>query len=146
MPLISQIAGKLASGYLDASPKSDMVLDLPCCFTWIRVVPGGILIDLIAYDNIVVAGFALPMTGRVSAAVSKVFRSDGAYWKVVVPFDNNCFLTLRQSCAVPYCFHKNLLVFDAAAALAERAEDRLDGFEFLAIEPRRVGQMQNRHS
>ena len=82
-----------------------MILDLLRGLARVGVVPGRILVDLIAYHDVVVTRLSLPMTEGVSFAIANVFRADRRYWKVVVSFDNNRLLALRKSCAFPYCFH-----------------------------------------
>ena len=71
-----------------AAPERHVVFDLLRGCLGFRVIPCGVVIHRFIHDNIVVARFPLPRTGRMGVAVPKEFTVDRFRRKIMVPFDN----------------------------------------------------------
>src|SRR5439155_337972 len=65
------------------------------------VVPGGVAIDGVADDHVVVAGDTLPVTGGVRLARPQVLAPNVIDRKVLVALDNGRVRALRNDSAVP---------------------------------------------
>jgi hypothetical protein len=68
-------------------PECDVILDILCCIFRHRIKPGGILVDLTANDNVVIARRSLPTTNRMGFARLEEFFPDRVVREILVAFD-----------------------------------------------------------
>lgn len=71
-----------------------MVADRLRRLTGVGIGPGRILVRLPVNDDIVVAGQALPMAGRVRLAGPEELRFDRLAWEVVIALDDDARVAL----------------------------------------------------
>src|SRR5260370_3281082 len=69
----------------------------------VGVVPGGVSVDLVADNDVVVAGHPLPMAGSVAVAWANVFLPHVSKREVLIALDNDCVRAFRQHSVVPGC-------------------------------------------
>ena len=77
--------------------KGHIIFDLSRLIFGLRIIPGGITFDVITDDNIKIVGLAFPGAYSVFVAFLEVFIFDGFRWKIMVAFDDNRLITLRQN-------------------------------------------------
>src|SRR5260370_40527377 len=72
---------------------------------WTRflVDPGGVSVDLVTDNDVVVAGKSLPMAGRVAVTAAQVLVAHVSQRKVLIALHDHCICALRQDGVVPSC-------------------------------------------
>ena len=83
------------------APEGDVVLDVGSSSARRRVVEGSTLVALAVDLDVVVAGNTLPCACGVPRRVDEILTVDGLAREVVVPFDDDRFVTLGEYDAVP---------------------------------------------
>ncbi len=77
--------------------KGHIIFDLSSLIFGLRIIPGGITFDIITDDNMIIMSLAFPGAYSVFVAFLEVFIFDGFRWKIMVAFDDNCLIALRQN-------------------------------------------------
>src|SRR5260370_16103684 len=67
----------------------------------VGVVPCGVSVDLVADNDVVVAGHPLPMAGSVAVAWANVFLPHVSKRGVLIALDNDCVRAFRQHSVAP---------------------------------------------
>src|SRR5260370_8663527 len=72
---------------------------------WTRflVEPGGVSVDLVTDNDVVVAGKSLPVAGRVAVTAAQVLLAHVSQRKVLIALHDNRICALRQDSVVPGC-------------------------------------------
>ena len=98
---------------LDALPKRQPPLDVGRRILGLRIIPGGILVDRAACNDVVIMRGALPAADAGSGAWAEQRRIDGVRWKIVVILDDDRRIALAEQGAVPFCLGHCLSPVDA---------------------------------
>src|SRR6266498_1542188 len=96
-------------GYLDTMPKCDKIAKvstnpLDSAIFWSRIVPGGVLVCLTLYDDIIITCLAFPGTNSMRITRFQKIHINAFRRKIVVAFDTDRLVALRQYLAIPDCF------------------------------------------
>src|SRR5260370_20238880 len=67
------------------------------------VEPGGVSVDLVTDNDVVVAGKSLPMAGRVAVTAAQVLLAHVSQRKVLIALHDHCICALRQGGVGPGC-------------------------------------------
>src|SRR3990172_181034 len=95
------------------SPEGHIPFDDLGGFRRPRVIPGGVIIDLLVHIDIVITGHAFPGADGVRFALGKVFAVYRFRWEVMVPFRHDGPVTICQDFAPPNCpWHSPLVLPD----------------------------------
>src|SRR5918999_773745 len=70
--------------HLDTLPEGNVIGNIPGCLLWLRIVPGGILVDLPVYLNVIIAANALPGTSSMGFTLLEIFAVNGVRRKIMV--------------------------------------------------------------
>src|SRR5712692_3558122 len=89
--------------HFDTTPEGNPARDAFCSWTGVGVVPGGVSVDLVTDNDVVVAGHHLPVAGRVAVAGANVLLAHVSKREVLIAFDNDCVRAFRQNSVVPGC-------------------------------------------
>src|ERR1044071_2009654 len=89
----------------DAAPKGDVTLDRTGGVLGLGIKPRSILVYLTADVDMIITRQPLPRAGRMGVAGTKKFLLDRIRWKVVIAFDDDRALGLRQDRILPDSFH-----------------------------------------
>ena len=81
----------------NAAPERDIVPDRLGGILGFGIEPSGVGVDLFAYFHVIVAGYALPRASRVGVAGSEILRVDRIRREVMIAFDHNGFIGLRDN-------------------------------------------------
>src|SRR5260370_26124206 len=84
-------------------PEGHPARDAFCGWAGVGVVPGGVSVDLVTDNDVVVAGHPLPVAGRVAVAGANVLLADVAKRGVLISLDDDCVRPFRQHSVVPGC-------------------------------------------
>src|SRR5260370_5008334 len=84
-------------------PEGNPARDAVCGGAGVRVVPGGVLVDLVSDNDVVVAGHPLPVAGRVAVAGAKVILANVNKREVLIALDDDCVRAFRQHSVLPGC-------------------------------------------
>src|SRR5713101_645215 len=84
-------------------PEGHPARDAFCGWAGVGVVPGGVSVDLVTDNDVVVAGHPLPVAGRVAVAGANVLLAHVSKREVLIAFDNDCVRAFRQNSVVPGC-------------------------------------------
>src|SRR5690242_8911126 len=91
-------------GDFDAFPEGDVVLDVLGVVLGVGVEPRRVGIVLSIYTHGVIAGLAFPASGGVGLGLHQVLALDRVRREVVVAFDFDGLVALRQDGAIPHSF------------------------------------------
>src|SRR5260370_22595175 len=84
-------------------PEGGPARDAFCRWAGVGVVPGGVSVDLVTDNDVVVAGHPLPVAGRVAIAGANVLLADVVKREVLIALDNDSGRAVRQNSVVPGC-------------------------------------------
>ena len=84
-------------------PEGNPARDWFCGWAGVGVVPGGVSVDLVIDNDVVVAGHPLPLAGRVAVAGANVLLAHVSKREVLIALDNDCVCAFRQNSVVPGC-------------------------------------------
>ena len=87
-----------------ALPEGYVVFYLSRLRFGIRVVPGGLFIDLIPNHDIVIARRSFPAAEGVRVTVTQMFTVYRIRWKIVIALDELRFITFGQDDVFPGSF------------------------------------------
>src|SRR5260370_19420423 len=87
----------------DGTPERNPAPDPLRGWTRFLVEPGGVSVDLVTDNDVVVAGKSLPVAGRVAVTAAQVLLAHVSQRKVLISLHDNCIGALCQDNVVPAC-------------------------------------------
>ena len=84
-----------------ALPKRDVPCDVFSSLFGSGIIPGCILVDLVAYDKVVVARLSFPRASAMRGALLKILAVDRGRGEIMIPFDNLGVVAFGEQNAVP---------------------------------------------